>query len=355
MQDPPTIRIRNPDGVLHIPAPAAAGETGPSINLSENDAASRDPFKEWQTLRLPVVETIASPGGESFRSTMNDLLRATAVSYTEKKNFWPPILFERLFHRSTVERIVEELLSDNSLGKPSSGAMCSDLKTYWTDTICNPGGKQYRRILAMLILAEKPHRIKAFVESGLSDENLPLSKVPDEWISKGIWRPFDTDLVIGVYQYGFKVQVLRPAEDGSVPHYQIKGGEIKPWLVLETGSKKPSTAYSDAQIRQYSRTMSPAEIDQLSGGGFGEVKKIMIHPWQHGFGDLPHTVSLVCHTVSPWCTLLAASCFSLFYFRNLLPRMYLLSSACAFEATRRRTLRRRRRCSGDSAARGTIS
>ncbi|KAL3301868.1 kinase-like protein, partial [Colletotrichum asianum] len=130
--------------------------------------------------------------------------------------------------------------------------------------------KSYLKILAILILIERPGRIKLFMDSGVCDADLPLVKhsiegrldlrrasAPDvslecfqRWSDSNIDR-FEQ------WQWALLAPSFDRPERKDVPHHQFEKATILPFRFLD---HEPDRA-----------------------GGFGTVRKVAIHPNHHEF------------------------------------------------------------------------
>ncbi|KAJ8130174.1 hypothetical protein O1611_g3457 [Lasiodiplodia mahajangana] len=135
----------------------------------------------------------------------------------------------------------------------------------------------YLKIMAILILIERPSRIKLFIDSNVSDADLPLELVgQDASDSSTTWElrkadghhvplkcfegwSYSTVKRFEELQWSFIAPYFRPAKRKTVPHYSFHPQTILPFKFVKTSN--------------------------VSEGGFGRVYRVEIHPDHRGFAN----------------------------------------------------------------------
>ncbi|KAK1657021.1 kinase-like domain-containing protein [Colletotrichum godetiae] len=195
------------------------------------------------------------------------------------QDFWPSKLFEYLFEREAISNIVRHLVRQRLL-TAEHGEVPSNTCQRWTNTILGrvETSASYRLIFAILVLMQQGHCIQSFVQEGFTDENLPLQRdqITDYQEQRyhqpnrpfGEWDPLDGETFYKLQCRLFVRYISKSSHKGEVSHYSFDETHILPWVTISNPVS----------------FMKPDGATSMSlGGGFGEVKQIVIHAWQHGF------------------------------------------------------------------------
>lgn len=186
----------------------------------------------------------------------------------DKKGFFPEITFTEVIHEQTVR---EEL-------KRYPTWFESDTVEQITAIVC--GDKPFRKIFTLLVVINKLADIKLFIDDGVSDECLPLSRVS---------RP-DSE---NTFQLSHNRTSTRPIGPGGCfsnwDAIDIWTFEEWQWTtispILKRGSRRniKHLIFRDEislPFTEDSRYSSGSEVIQ---GGFSTVFKVHIHPANHNF------------------------------------------------------------------------
>ncbi|KAK2017140.1 kinase-like protein [Colletotrichum eremochloae] len=210
-----------------------------------------------------VPEAIKS-GHEDLRSA---LLNARVKS-SEGKNFIPT---------PTVERLLTEERVRGELGKSVPDTPSQELDDIARKICCRPGsdGAPYspgfRRVFATLILMSRPADICSFIQSGISDDDLPLSE-------SRLQQPWDHEnsqekapLAVN-WDQKLREQFQSIQWELSLPFFSKSNTASKVrFYRLDKNAVLPfTTEESDVST-------------QITAGGFSEVHKVKIHNACHDF------------------------------------------------------------------------
>lgn len=245
----------------------------------------------WQTPVLPLIHE-ASRADNSKKSdtpicdVLHDRLRDHSVlhpSSNSKLGFWPRKLFDRLISKKDVKLLLEELAQTDVAtndGRPTDAA---------TEKIST----RYRKTLALLLLIDEGKLIQEFVSRGIDDSELPFTL---DYNFKGLIKRADRDVIRTDYQWKLNVPFFEPAaaelgnRRGLVSHLDISEFDIQPWDRLDVKPREAPKGDPDFLLaRTTELTAFPASV--TLAGGYGEVHKIIIHPWQHDFHATLENVS----------------------------------------------------------------
>lgn len=283
----PAFRL-NSDPVIRDPSDLTRGDR----QLIHDNGAH-----PWEGPVYPHFEDardIASRENRSVAHVIDSRLRSNLVRHPKVKTsiFWPPKLFDHLFQEKDVGYVVDELV------RQQGGATTRDYSSeYLSGVICGRGSDQlvYRRLLALLLLVKRPQCILKCISERLADDRLPLD--PDSDVLERLELDItDVDLLY-YYQRRLSVPLFKPPEgsrlgDVHVYHVDLTEDHIQPWDYLD---KEPQrTAAEDYALPvpgTEGRMLSVSTTTSDLGGGFGEVHRIIIHPWQHDFQNI---LRLVC-------------------------------------------------------------
>lgn len=264
---------------LVLDRPATPDASDPTIGDTIHDTTAHP----WEESVYPLVEDakdVARRKEETVAAVIENRLRDNVVWHPKVTNsrFWPSKLFDHLFREKDVRYLMDELLQPDK-----STAKKEDSPEHLTGVICGRGSDQpvYRRLLALLLLAQKPQRILKCISERLSDDQLPLG--PNSDILKKLkLRPTEVDLLC-LYQGWLSVPLFKAPEgsrlgDVRVYHVDLTDAHIQPWDYLD--QEPQQTAAQDYALQvpvAESHTHSISSGSDL-GGGYGEVHRIIIHP-----------------------------------------------------------------------------
>lgn len=137
-----------------------------------------------------------------------------------------------------------------------------------------PSEKSYRKIFAILLLIERPSRIRSFVEEGVCDADLPLVNVPR---TNGLPGPF---------------RLRRKNACSCCPLRCFRGWggstvarfEQSQWMVLAHSFAR-SKRKRDPDYKLQPEIIMPFTSWKKAAprGGFGQVYRVEIHPDHHAF------------------------------------------------------------------------
>jgi serine/threonine protein kinase len=138
-----------------------------------------------------------------------------------------------------------------------------------------PGEKSYRKIFAILLLIERPAKIRSFVEKGVCDADLPLIKVPRTNRLPGSFklrRKTAVDLPLGCF---------KKWKDSTVARFeQWQWAVLAPFFARGTRKHAPHYSLQPQVILPFTSWEKVARR-----GGFGQVYKVEIHPDHHAFNN----------------------------------------------------------------------
>jgi hypothetical protein len=207
----------------------------------------------------------------SEESIVNELEKIER-SFRKRIQFW-----KSTRSRRTIEEEAEIICNGFFVNSSSSGTRSQDGQT----------SKCFRKILAILLLIERPGTIRKFIEEGLCDANLPLIKVPDAKKIKAFslcrksgathcslkclrgWKR-QTLVQFEQWQWTMLAPFLYRGEKDKVMHYTLPGEVILPFTYRE----------------------------HICSGAHGDIFKVKIHPEHHNFNN---------DQVSPFATYLPRS------------------------------------------------
>ncbi|KAF2134963.1 kinase-like protein [Dothidotthia symphoricarpi CBS 119687] len=185
------------------------------------------------------------------------------------RRFWSPKVLDELM---TLERIVEELntyQADSSIGplktNDSVHALALTIRSH------------HRNIFVILTLLNKGQCIEQLIDEGIRDEHLPLIESMSQsrlyrrgrlrqevsYFSKH-WETYERE-AFAKEQYRLMPIVLDMQPDGTVKHKTFNSRVVLPF-VKQSGS---------------------GELEQ---GGYGVVKRVMVHPDCHRFQDVLQSI-----------------------------------------------------------------
>lgn len=202
-------------------------------------------------------------------------------------SFWPLELFNHLFDRKAISDVVNDLIDRDviQVGPDQSADMS---RISWTETIYGDGRslKGYRLVLAILISLNMAQCIESFVAEGLGDEHLPLElKRIKTYHAQGQGQPnspfsgWRHGLLDNFHDFQYRLLVptlAKSPSQGEAHHYHFHIKQILPWVSIPNRNSANSANRSTITL----------------GGGYGEVKQIVIHAWQHFFHETLRDVIL---------------------------------------------------------------
>lgn len=149
-----------------------------------------------------------------------------------------------------------------------------------------PYDKSYVKILAILILIDRPARIKLFIDEGICDADLPLVKEPAEGTFKELRRTATRDKQLKCFERWDHRSMVR------FEQYQWK--LLAPSFERGGGKNIRHQSFDSSVILPFTKRSQHSK-----SGGFGEVTKVRIHQDHHNFkndgvGPHPSPKSLIC-------------------------------------------------------------
>ncbi|KUJ07850.1 kinase-like protein [Mollisia scopiformis] len=276
MADIPSIQIE--DGTVFRTVPT---------DLTHSMNVKSQPPAPWTDESLPDIEPI-SRNEKNIVQAIETRLRDYAVHHPgdTTKKFWPRALFDHLLDRTTIELIVEALLDRSKLAI-AKGTSVEDAKRHWINRIwgCRPEEKGSRRLLALLILVGKEDSVQSFLDLDFDDDSIPLNESKYDF---GSWRKVELD-GLESYQRGMKVPFLSTSTIvGKVFRVTLEENDIEPWYRTSDLLQRSSLSQNAGSI---SSTAMQLQAMTLGAGGYGEVYKIFMHPWQHNFQEVLRSLS----------------------------------------------------------------
>lgn len=281
----PAIRV-NSESTVNI----VSAETGAKDNTIRKGYWHADTHP-WQTAVLPRIHDaslgdIAKESDTPICDAIHNRLRDHSVLHPSSKSelgFWPWKLFDRLMSTSDVKSLLQELAQT---GRNSDiGSSVNDA----AETIST----RYRRILALLLLIDEGKLVREFVSRGIDDNRLPF---PLNYNFDDLIKRADRDTIRKDYQWRLNVPFFQPLAAGLgnprglVCHMDISEFDIQPWDRLDMKPREAPQGNPDLlSVRTAEHTAVPASL--TLAGGYGEVHKIIIHPWQHDFHGVLENVS----------------------------------------------------------------
>ncbi|KAI0127539.1 kinase-like domain-containing protein [Xylariales sp. AK1849] len=221
---------------------------------------------------LPVIT-------DSSTETLAELLREFQTKNEEQnKAFWS---FKLLRHILTRDRILREFRRKQSTRN-------LEVLIDYIRPVENPrpGTVAYLKIFALLLLLEREHDIGAFIESHMSDQDLPVvchntrgkihlcrkssPLLPLECFKD--WKAHEM-LLLEQWQWQVLVPFFELNSSNKAIHYELDDSTILPWC-----DWKDHTPAS----------LAPPEQE----GGYALVSAVNIHPSSHGFHDVLKAIHL---------------------------------------------------------------
>jgi serine/threonine protein kinase len=229
-------------------------------------------------------------------ANLRGLLRACQISHMDKVNeFWPNQLLRRILTRERVEeellRIQDEEEDDQNLWGHGvqwylEKLFPDDSQDFDTDNGAENGiefeasnetpcGTNYLRVYAILVLCENQPSIRAFMETGISDNDLPFVKCNNGSLKLTLARRRHPSLAISCFRKWRECEI----EQFYDFQYQVS----IPYFCLASSTNAPIK-----YVKYLDRTILPwiQDMDKSEYGGYGEISCMRIHPASHGFQHL---------------------------------------------------------------------
>lgn len=254
-----------------------------------------DSSHPWDKPEYPLIadaKRTALQGDGDVSRVIEARLRDNVVRQPHSRTlkFWPIKLFDYLFQDHDVGYLVEQLVRKGSLPVDDT----RDTKG-WTDIICGHcgDGLVYRRLMALLLLIGKAQCIYNCISERFTDKELPID--PDNAVLRRLGLDHRELDLFCQYQGQLSVPLFRPPQQGAtfgenaVYHVDLTEGQAQPWDYLDKAPRR-------TQMEDYALSIRTADTRSIStsvtlGGGYGEVHRVIIHPWQHEFQEI---LKLVC-------------------------------------------------------------
>lgn len=270
-----------------IPTLQVNGVSDPSQLNSEKVTEESDPeIIPWIKPVLPKLDVLKSDSPQLIEEVQDRFWKHIVKRpYSRKlhEGFWPQKLVDHIFNETVAQEVLPKSAAigpDLSTKFLAATASTSPLSKSLSHFRCVASGSVaqnqcYRYILAVLVLIDRVDYISSFIEDGISDSQLPVGEEPllkyfgmkikdKRWANNEI-KSFQT------YQGMICLPVLvKPAGMAQVNHYHFVGEEV-PWHDLS--GRTPASSRSPTLL-------------EVSYGGYGEVRKVVIHAWQHDFQRL---------------------------------------------------------------------
>ncbi|KAM0421333.1 hypothetical protein ACHAPT_010864 [Fusarium lateritium] len=134
--------------------------------------------------------------------------------------------------------------------------------------------KPYRKILAILVLIQRPCRIWSFIDEGICDADLPLTRfdIPGPGKRWELRRQLDRDVSLKCFE-PWGIATLAEFEEFQ-------------WTVLSPSLHHSSEKYASTYEFEKARILPFTSWENpLKEGGHGQVYKVGIHPDHHSFGE----------------------------------------------------------------------
>lgn len=250
--------------------PSVVTDAGDQAALQQELARTSPPAPTYDLASLLASIKITTSPFELQRS----ILEAYQSTWDDQ-NFLPNGRLSRLITNESVTRELTKHLG--SVLKPTQIMGLAD--AVCAETVVQKDGKQkiktFRKVFALLVLAEAAAMILQFLGEDVSDLDLPLTPIKCPSLV-GFSRKDETALLACFAEWSpMKLQnfhdhqwkLLAPffsqGKDGDAKHYVLQDGRILPFVAL-AGIKKDETVVS---------------------GGFGRVFLVDIHEDHHHFQD----------------------------------------------------------------------
>lgn len=221
---------------------------------------------------IPLPRTL-----DELRECLNKAKPRNKEDKVLKNWYFPRGVLEQIIVEETVIAVLSELKRSSS--KPFD----EDIQSY-ARKICQAPGhsnevgpiKSYRKIFTILVLVESSHKILDFIKHELSDEDLPLKRLPmdKEESTFGLRRDSNHDEPL--HQDCFNPRMEMFSENfykyqwTTLATYFAKGQNKKVWLY----------PLLEEDILPWTE-----EERRIGSGGFSEVYQVHIHPSHHNFDD----------------------------------------------------------------------
>ncbi|KAK1723673.1 kinase-like domain-containing protein [Colletotrichum acutatum] len=285
--------MANQNGIPGGATPSIQINDGPQYGVDDLRATD-SAVTSWITPVLPRLESNTSDiddAQEHIEARLWDNAIRPPFALHSDPVFWPSKLIEHLFDREAVLSVVVHLYRRNALPAAHNAGSLDSICQEWTNRIFGIGGRttRYRLVFAILVLMQKASCIQSFINERLDDSCLPLRldqiKAYQGQRSRQSHRPFGrwTPLLVDNFyslQCRLFVQfIAKSPYKGEVSHYNFDAAHVLPWVMI-------------SQPVSITAPIGADESTSMSlSGGFGEVKQIVIHGWQHNFHRTLHEIS----------------------------------------------------------------
>ncbi|WQF88429.1 Putative protein kinase [Colletotrichum destructivum] len=221
---------------------------------------------------LRAVQLLLESHAPEFKNSEHEELRAALLSARVKsyegQNFIPTPTVERLLTAESVRWELGRSLPDNTSQELDGISRKICLRSGTDGESHQPG---FLRVFATLILMNRPADIRRFMQSGISDDDLPLS---ESQLRQALDGENSSDKVPAVVDWSSKLieefqslqwELCAPFFSGpniasKVHFYRLDKNAILPFTTEELGDSAQETV-----------------------GGYGVVHKVKIHNGHHGF------------------------------------------------------------------------
>jgi hypothetical protein len=209
--------------------------------------------------------SISTQGTPSPELTLSDALWRERVPHINGENhfFWPYPVLKRLMTRETIIQQLQFV----KIGLEDA-ERCTDL-------ILDTNQASFLRVFAVLVIAERPGDIQAFIDADLHDQKFPLVQgseyhlVAQICMAKLGWSHMQKDY-FNINQMRMSARFFALGDNYQARHYDIPKGQMLPWVLCRD---------------------SYGVHEETLSGGCGDVIKYKIDSNSHDFSPLLEKVS----------------------------------------------------------------
>lgn len=205
----------------------------------------------------------------------------TIPGHGEKKGFFPEKTLVNLIDQESIREQLEQCSMDLS----------PRVIERWSQRICGLGKEHlsFKKVFTLLVLMDKAADIPLFLEESVSDDKLPLQRLPrkEENIFDLAFKPNTMDCKVSPLQCfrGWKPAAIRNFEEWqwSTSAAFFPRGQYKDVPHFNFEDERPLPFTKDSRFN-----WGPAQERLEYDGGFSSVFKVQIHPEHHdlhGFHD----------------------------------------------------------------------
>jgi hypothetical protein len=216
-------------------------------------------------ISLPSKPSVENDAREFMEDTLSKAMIPTDRGLRE---FLPISQLTTIVHEAAVVEELRECLPRH---------ITEEAIRLYAAQICSNHAPSFRRLFAILVLIGQAHNIPDFIDEGVTDDDLPLVKVPVEK-SRGL------DLR-SARRPKVELKCIRQWR-----RFHLQSFEQRQWCLLAPVFNKDKTAahcsLHDQDILPFvedSRNDNSAKGAEKHSGGFGSVFKVKIHPDHHNF------------------------------------------------------------------------